>query len=117
MIKAQAELLSEIFIQDGLLPNGSPLPESAIYQRDVAWIHESNGVIAEVTNPSLGVGYELAYAERLRKPVLTLYQNQAGKKLSAMIKGNAYFTNVGYDDIHELNETIHEFIASLSSQN
>ena len=47
-------------------------------------------VIAEVTNPSLGVGYELGYAEKLNKPILCLFDGDSGGKLSAMVRGNPY---------------------------
>ena len=39
-----------------------------IYDEDTAWLRESDVVIAECSCPSLGVGYELAYAEKLGKP-------------------------------------------------
>lgn len=46
--------------------------EEFIYKRDVDWLLESDFVIAEVTQPSLGVGYELGFAEAKGKPVLCL---------------------------------------------
>ena len=30
-----------------------------IHDRDVEWLHEADVVVAEVTQPSLGVGYEI----------------------------------------------------------
>ncbi|MGN0940138.1 MAG: nucleoside 2-deoxyribosyltransferase [Selenomonadaceae bacterium] len=39
--------------------------DKAIYEQDTAWLRESDIVIAECSQPSLGVGYELAYAEKL----------------------------------------------------
>ena len=44
-----------------------------IYQRDVSWIEESDLLVAEVSTPSHGVGYEIGYALSLDKPVLCLY--------------------------------------------
>ena len=49
------------------------MTEEFIYNRDVDWLRESDCVIAEVTQPSLGVGYELGFAESLKIPVLCLY--------------------------------------------
>ena len=40
-----------------------------VYERDMAWLAECEAVVAEVTTPSLGVGYEIAEALHLRKPV------------------------------------------------
>ena len=38
-----------------------------IYTQDMTWLRESDVLIAECTCPSLGVGYELAYAEKCGK--------------------------------------------------
>lgn len=63
--------------------------DKAIYEQDTAWLRECDLVIAECTQPSLGVGYELAYAERCGKPVHIFYRK--GGNLSAMLTGNDYF--------------------------
>ena len=54
----------------------------------MAWLVESDLVIAECTHPSLGVGYELAYAEKLGKPCYLFYRDQE-VTLSAMLTGNS----------------------------
>ncbi len=61
-----------------------------IFERDMAWLRECDAVVAEVSSPSHGVGYEIAYALSLGKPVLCCYK--AGKKVSKIITGN---TNPG----------------------
>jgi hypothetical protein len=58
----------------------------AIYSRDVAWIRESDVLIAEVTTPSHGVGYEIGFTLGLGKRVLCLHRE--GVKVSKMISGN-----------------------------
>ncbi len=69
-----------------LKPNYT-LSDEEIYKRDINWIIQSDGVIAEVSGPSLGVGFEIAYSLYvLKKPVLALY-NENVPRLSAMIKG------------------------------
>lgn len=57
-----------------------------IYARDMAWLRECDAVVAEVSSPSHGVGYEIAYALTLGKPVLCCYE--AGKVVSKIIIGN-----------------------------
>ena len=52
----------------------------------MAWLRECDAVIAEVSSPSHGVGYEIAYALTLGKPVLCCYQ--AGRSVSKIITGN-----------------------------
>ena len=57
-----------------------------IYTRDTKWIRECDAVIAEVSTPSHGVGYEVAYALGLGRPVLCVYRQ--GARVSKMITGN-----------------------------
>ena len=61
-----------------------------IYEEDTAWIRESDVVIAECTCPSLGVGYELAYAEKTGIPCHIFY-DRSKTQLSAMLTGDPYF--------------------------
>lgn len=77
----------------------------AIYKQDTAWLREADVVIAECTTPSLGVGYELAYAEKLGKPVHIFY-NKGRTRLSAMISGNKSFNIHPYSDETEIYPTI-----------
>ena len=70
--------------------------DTHIYERDTRWIRECDMVIAECTCPSLGVGYELGYAEAHEIPVFVFY-NKSKANLSAMLNGNAHFTIVPYE--------------------
>ena len=67
-------------------PPEAQLDAAYIYQRDVNWVKTSQALIAEVSTPSHGVGYEIALAESLGLPVLCCYQ--AERKVSKMITGN-----------------------------
>src|SRR5215204_3865793 len=57
-----------------------------VYAWDVEWIRASDVLIAEVSAPSHGVGYEIGFALGLEKRVLALYED--GCKVSKMISGN-----------------------------
>ena len=109
-IKTKATLLTEIFADNKLTPDGMNKPSSVIWETDVAWVKEANMVIAEVTNPSLGVGYEIAKAEEWSKPVLALFHANANRKLSAMIDGSPNTKTVYYATISEAKTAIDEFI-------
>ena len=58
-----------------------------VYERDSAWVEGCDALVAEVSTPSHGVGYEIALALLLRKPVLCLYRQ--GRTVSKMITGNS----------------------------
>ncbi|XP_067278727.1 5-hydroxymethyl-dUMP N-hydrolase [Pseudorasbora parva] len=61
--------------------------DKAIHDRDLEWLIMSDVIVAEVTQPSLGVGYELGRAVAMNKRVLCLFRPSSGKVLSAMIRG------------------------------
>jgi 2'-deoxynucleoside 5'-phosphate N-hydrolase len=58
---------------------------SYVFERDTDWLREADVVVAEVTTPSLGVGYEIGLAESLEKRILCLYREQEDSHVSAMI--------------------------------
>ena len=76
------------------------LPEE-IYRQDTSWLRESDLLIAECSRPSLGVGYELAYAERFGIPCHVFYRKSRGP-LSSMLTGDPYFHIYPYETEEEL---------------
>ncbi len=80
-----------------------------IYDRDVAWLRSADVIVAEVTTPSLGVGYEIALAESLGKPTLCLFRKQADRLLSAMIAGDKRLTVREYQNIDDIDMILVDF--------
>lgn len=83
--------------------------DKVIYEQDTAWLRESDLVIAECTTPSLGVGYELAYAEKYQKSVHIFY-DKSRTKISAMLSGNSYFKLHPYRNEEELYRILDEIL-------
>ena len=83
--------------------------DALIYEQDTNWLKECDMVIAECTHPSLGVGYELAYAEKLGQPVHIFYRPQ-DTQLSAMLTGDSYFHIHTYKDEAELFTKIRDIL-------
>ncbi|HLC34956.1 MAG TPA: nucleoside 2-deoxyribosyltransferase [Anaerolineales bacterium] len=82
-----------------------------VYHRDIAWIEECRVLVAEVSTPSHGVGYEIAYALERGKPVLCLYRRDA--RVSKMITGNDSRTLrvVAYASADEALALVDKFLA------
>jgi hypothetical protein len=57
-----------------------------------------------VSNPSHGVGFEIALAQSQGKRVVCFYSKNSEKKLSAMIAGNDYLTILIYETIEDVEE-------------
>ncbi len=84
-----------------------------VYSRDVAWIEACEALIAEVSVPSHGVGYEVGYALQAGKPVLCVAQS--GRKVSKMITGNPHprLRFATYRDSLEAVQLARAFLAAL----
>lgn len=92
----------------------STLDDLTIYQRDMEWLESADALIAEVTTPSLGVGYELGVAEKLDKPILCLFdESKNNHRLSAMITGNSNLLTFRYQSLTQAREKIKEFLSSV----
>ncbi len=86
-----------------------------IYARDMAWLADADLIVAEVSTPSLGVGYELGRAESLGKPTLCLYREQDGRRLSAMVSGNPNMVVVRYQTVEEAQTYIRTFLHDFTT--
>lgn len=105
-------VLTEAVASETIEQDERDLTDQTIYEQDMAWLKTSDIVVAEVTVPSLGVGYEIGYAlHTARIPVLCLCHHEA--HLSAMLTGNTdpHLTIHFYRDIADVLPDITEFIA------
>lgn len=86
------------------------IKDKQIYNRDLSWLKKSDVMIAEVSIPSLGIGYELAKAEEWNKKILCLYKTRKNRRLSAMISGNSGFIVKKYKTFPEALKNIDKFL-------
>jgi len=82
-----------------------------IYERDTRWLKSSDVLIAECTCASLGVGYELAYAEAHGVPVYIFY-NSVKSNISAMLNGNSSFTILPYEKEEDIYPALDKILAN-----
>ncbi len=109
-LKEYGTVLTEHIGKSTLLETGETEPSDEwIFERDMKWIEQSDVLIAEVTTPSLGVGYEIGRAEAMGKNLLCLYRPQNGKRLSAMISGNSKANAQEYQTLEEAKQIIDKF--------
>ncbi len=108
------QVLTEHVGDTSLTERGDDGPDDrTIHDRDMAWLETCDAVVAEVTIPSLGVGYELGWATALQKPVLALYRPGKGRNLSAMIAGSRGLVTECYSDMEDAKQIIRRFMETL----
>jgi hypothetical protein len=117
-LRSFGEVLTEHVGNPTLSAAGDDGPDDRyIHNRDMAWLTSCDLVVAEVTTPSLGVGYELGWATALKKPVLCLYRTIAGRPLSAMIGGSHGIQTTAYSSMDEAKRIMEEFIKKTAEGN
>jgi nucleoside 2-deoxyribosyltransferase len=83
-----------------------------VYRRDIAWIENCDALVAEVSVPSHGVGYEIGYALQAGKPVFCLYQKD--RKISKMITGNPH-PDLKVESYSEMTEAVQKVRSFLDA--
>lgn len=99
-LEQYGDVLTKHVADPKLNSKGEDISAEQVYLRDKAWLDECDILFAEVSKPSLGIGYELGYLENKNKKIVCMYEQDTN--LSAMIKGNNNFLKVPYNNIEEL---------------
>lgn len=89
--------------------NNDGIEPQYIFERDTDWLREADVVVAEVTTPSLGVGYEIGLAESLEKRILCLYREQEDSRVSAMVLGNRNLSIAQYESITDIEAYLQDY--------
>lgn len=80
------------------LPRVAP---AEVFKRDISQVRMSDFLIAEVSNPSLGVGMEIMLAIELVKPIL-MFHKSGSQNLSYMVMGADRKALFEYDDLEDV---------------
>ncbi len=114
LLSSYGEVLTEHVADTKLGVLGQDMGDCLIHDRDLEWLKESQSLVAEVTTPSLGVGYEIGKATEWGKQVLCLYRPHPGRSLSAMISGCEGVTLHEYEQPNQLEKVFADFFARVN---
>jgi nucleoside 2-deoxyribosyltransferase len=106
------EVLSWHVADPELEKTESLLSEEEIYLRDMEFLEKSDCMIAEVSTPSIGVGYEVCSALHREIPVLCLHTPEAN--VSAMILGDKRIITRKYHSSDMIKKEIDDFVKVAS---
>jgi 2'-deoxynucleoside 5'-phosphate N-hydrolase len=102
MTKVGHRVIAGAVTADHIGDAGELLTPGEIHARDLRWIDECDILVAEGSRPSLGVGYEVAYARYQRNiPIICLYRPAYTKRCSAMIGGDPAIRLIEYESLEE----------------
>ena len=96
--------------------DGERLESKAIFERDMGWVDEADVLVAEVSTPSTGVGYEIATARYRRDiPVICLYRPAYTKRCTAMVAGDTGIILIEYADTSKMLSRLRAELAKYSA--
>ncbi|MFB6089075.1 MAG: nucleoside 2-deoxyribosyltransferase [Candidatus Aenigmatarchaeota archaeon] len=114
LLKNYGEVLTEHIGKEDLSENGEEDKSAEdVHDRDLEWLRESDLIVAEVTTPSLGVGYEIGRMISEGREVICLYRNKNGT-LSKMISGSKNTKIIYYGNLEELKKKLEPYLVKLS---
>ncbi len=97
-------IVSEHVASTRLEETENKLTDEEIFKSDIRFIDECDCLVAEVTMPSIGVGYEICYAVSKGKRVVCVYKK--GASVSAMVLGNKGVKAIPYRNMEELEKRL-----------
>jgi nucleoside 2-deoxyribosyltransferase len=113
-------LISEHQTQNNIIEKENQLSREEIHDRDYEWLKQADVGIFEVSNPSLGVGGEIADMVHLKKPVLCLFKKGLENSVSAYIlgkKNSSYisipFEYYAYEGAEEVKDVVKKFMEKV----
>jgi len=109
LLKAYGTVLTEHIADEQVTALGELSDDRAIHDRDLAWLKEADCLVAEVTTPSLGVGFEIGKATEWDMRTLCLFRPSAGRALSALIAGSDRVAVREYTSATDVEEIFDDF--------
>ncbi len=116
-VKAIVSMLKELGhkVLTEHVAQGTPEPLSCeeVYRRNIKLLSECDLVVAEVSYPSHGVGFEVCKALSMEKRVIAVVESSRKSLLSAMIAGAPGIELLEYSSIEELWAKLLEALRSV----
>jgi len=111
-LKTKGEVLSEFVADEDIQKKEkeNDISDDQIFKGDVNLISKCDVLIAEVTTPSLGVGYEIRTAESFNKRIICLFRENDNVRLSPMINGNNKVKVIRYKNFKDLKDKLMQIL-------
>lgn len=109
-LEKYGEVYDKEIIDEDILEKEKFQSDEEIFKKLENYLKNIDIVFAEVTVPSLGVGYELGFADQLGKKVIAIYDMNIINKVSTMIRGNKRIKLIGYHNILEIINKLDEIL-------
>ena len=104
------EVLNKQVADEEAIANEKYQKDEDIFENLEKKLNEADIIFAEVSIPSLGVGYELGYGDKLNKKIVAIYDKNYVEKVSTMIRGNKRINLISYTNIYEITNNLKKLL-------
>ena len=115
-LEKYGEVLDKQIADINTIANEKYQKDEEIYEDLEQKLYDADIIFAEVSIPSLGVGYELGFADKLNKKIIAIYDQNYTPKVSTMIRGNKRIKLIPYTKIEEITEKLDNLIGDKNEE-
>lgn len=101
-LKKYGEVLNEEVGDDNVIIDEERVPDNEIFENLEKELKQADLIFAELTVPSLGVGYEIGYVDSHNKKIIGIYDKTVVPKITTMLRGNKRLKIIPYTNIDEI---------------
>lgn len=101
-LQKYGEVLDPEVADSQVIEKENDVTDERIFKKLEQKLNQADIIFAELTVPSLGVGYELGYADSHNKKIIGIYDKTAVQKITTMVRGNKRIKVIPYTDIYEI---------------
>ena len=109
-LKKYGEVLNAEVADDNILIDEKKQLDYDIFENLEQEMNQADLIFAEFTVPSLGVGYEIGYADSHNKKIIGIYDKTVIPKVSTMLRGNKRLKIIPYTSINEIINNLERII-------
>ena len=117
LLNAGFDVLTTHTTDENSIERDNGLDDTHIYERDKRWIEECAFMVAEISNPSLGVGAEISDAITLEKPVIGMFfidREKVSKYICGKLECAIGCKSSNYNDLEDFTAKVKEFSKTVS---
>ena len=109
-LQKYGEVLNPEVADDTILIDEKQQSDYDIFENLKKELKEADLVFGEFTIPSLGVGYEIGYADSHNKKIIGIYDKTVTPQITTMFRGNKNLKIIPYTDINEIINNLESII-------
>ena len=104
------EVLNPEVADDTVIEDEENVSDYDIFENLEKEMNKADIIFGEFTIPSLGVGYEIGYADSHNKKIVGIYDKTITPKITTMFRGNKRLKLIPYTDINEIIKNLEKLI-------